>query len=350
MNDIPSQNPDEIMSPLSSDIAESVLEPETNITRSTVPAGYQLAIALILLSGVFGISYVPWLNTRGSAPTTVEKSVRSKETPANVEKTVVNEPNIEASSAFVWDVRDQRALFNKNASAQLPLASLTKLMTALVATEALGKKNKVAMTLDAINQDGSSDFRDGEQFDPRALTDFTLVSSSNDGAYALAAAAGAILNHNADPTKTFIAAMNARAEALGLSQTYFTNPTGLDASDKKSGSYGSARDMAFLMEYLLENRPEIIEATTQKLTSVDGSSHHSATNTNEVIDKIPGLIGTKTGYTDLAGGNLVVAFDAGLNHPVVVSVLGSTREGRFKDVLSLINYAQHRISNNNSKQ
>lgn len=317
----------------------------TDISRSNLPTTMQLFVALLLLASVFGVSYLPWLHTKSHTPSTVEKSIRSEEKQQRAE-VVVPEPKIEATSAFIWDIRHQRALFSKNASAQLPLASITKLMTSLVALESLPKGSKVAMTLDAIHQDGPSDFTDGETFDAKALSDFSLVSSSNDGAYALAAAAGATLlsKDNENSTSSFITAMNKRAEELGLTQTYFVNTTGLDENTTKSGSYGSARDMTFLMEYLIEHHPEILESTTVKMTTVRGNTLHTATNTNEIVNHIPGLLGSKTGYTDLAGGNLVIVFDAGLNRPVVVSVLGSSREGRFKDVASLIAFAQKTIT------
>jgi D-alanyl-D-alanine carboxypeptidase len=72
------------------------------------------------------------------------------------------------------------------------------------------------------------------------------------------------------------------------------------------------------------------------LQFASAEKRYSAENTNVVIDKIPNLIASKTGYTDLAGGNLVIAFDAGLNHPIIISVLGSTEKGRFSDVLQLV--------------
>jgi len=330
-----------------SDVHDDILDTTTESTyndgpdRSTVPTGSQLLIALSLLGGLFGASYLPLFSDTFSnmEQSTVEQTLRERDT--RVEAASVAEPEIQAVSAFVWDVKEQRALYNRNASAQLPLASLTKLMTALVAVESLGNKGQVAMTLDAINQYGPSDFADGEVFPAKALADFVLVSSSNDGAYALAAAAGAaLLGSGTSSEPTFVEAMNVRAEELGLSQTYFSNPTGLDNSASESGSYGSARDMAFLMEYLVKNRPDIIEGSIPLYTSVAGTTVHTASNTNDVLLRIPNLLGTKTGYTDLAGGNLVVAFNAGLDRPVIVSILGSTREGRFNDVLSLVKYAQ----------
>lgn len=313
--------------------------------HSTLPTKSQFSVAILLLLGVFGFSYIPHTQAPKAVESGIEQRIRNEVAKPSPTVTPVVEPQIEASAAYVWDVRHQRALLNKNANAQLPLASITKLMTSLVALETLKPDAKVSMTLAAIGQDGPSDFRDGETFGAQALSDFSLVSSSNDGEYALAAAASLALSKDGGTsTASFIDAMNKKAEEIGLSQTYFLNPTGLDESSTKSGAYGSARDMAFLMEYLLEHHPEVLEGTTEKYTKVKGRELHTATNTNEIITQIPGVLASKTGYTNLAGGNLLIAFNAGLNRPVVVSVLGSTRAGRFKDVAALISYAQKKIA------
>jgi D-alanyl-D-alanine carboxypeptidase (penicillin-binding protein 5/6) len=135
-----------------------------------------------------------------------------------------------------------------------------------------------------------------------------------------------------------VEAMNIRAGELGLRETYFLNPTGLDISETEAGAFGSARDMAFLMDYILKNQPGILERTKEEaftLHNVAGVGHE-AENTNVVISEIAGLIGSKTGYTTLSGGNLAIAYDASLNRPIVVVVLGSTINGRFSDVLKLV--------------
>ncbi|MFM2374332.1 MAG: hypothetical protein RLZZ234_327 [Candidatus Parcubacteria bacterium] len=323
---------------------EAAPTPEAN--RSTVPAAAQFGIAILILVVLFGVSYLPGINMKQEAPTTLEQSLRDKVAHTVEEKaaaTAIPLPTIQATAAFVWDIRHQRALYNKNASAELPLASLTKLMTSLVALETLGNNAKIPMTLEAIYQDGPSDFMDGEMLDAQALSDFSLISSSNDGAYALAAAAGATLDESSS-TRGFVEAMNKRAEELGLTQTHFSNPTGLDQSAEESGGYGSARDMAFLLEYLVKQRPDIVAESTQKYGKVTGQTVHTATNTNDIVGRIPGLLATKTGYTDLAGGNLAIAFNAGLDRPVAIVVLGSTREGRFTDMRTLIRYTQDKIT------
>jgi D-alanyl-D-alanine carboxypeptidase len=118
---------------------------------------------------------------------------------------------------------------------------------------------------------------------------------------------------------------------------HFTNETGLDEKDA-SGGYGTARDMAYLIAWALHNDPHLFEATTEESASFTSLSDktHIAKNTDEIVNKIPSLIASKTGYTELAGGNLAIAFDAGLQRPIVVVVLGSSIEGRFKDVETLV--------------
>jgi len=167
------------------------------------------------------------------------------------------------------------------------------------------------------------------------LLGFTMMSSSNDGAYALAAAAGALETRSEDG---FLDQMNTKAKELGLAQTYFTNPTGLDANTVESGSYGSARDIAFLMEHIIKHTPAVLAHTTESSATFtdEAGEVHTATNTNQSIQMVANALGSKTGYTDLAGGNLVVAFDAGLNHPIIIAVLHSSREGRFSDVELLL--------------
>jgi serine-type D-Ala-D-Ala carboxypeptidase (penicillin-binding protein 5/6) len=244
-------------------------------------------------------------------------------------------------AAYVWDITNQKAIYKKAETEQLPLASVTKLMTALVAHEVLAENENVSIDDLSIRQDGNSGLSSGEVFDRLTLSDLVLMSSSNDGAFALASAAGNVLKANSG-AHSFVEAMNIRAKEIGLHETYFRNPTGLDISPTEAGAYGSARDMAFLMEYIVKHQPDILAFTKEDAARVYSKTgdFHDAENTNDYIDEIPGLIGSKTGYTDLAGGNLVVAFDAGLNRPIVAVVLGSSQDDRFTDVMELVEATQ----------
>lgn len=311
-----------------------------------MPTVQQLAIALGVLVVVFGISYIPGLI--GAADTeTVEVEDTLSNEPLPIDVNYFEDVALTARAAYVWDVREQRALYNKNAGDRLPLASLTKLMTTLVAAEKLDSSAPIPITQDAIMQEGESGFSLGETFPLTDLIDLTLLTSSNDGAYAIAHAAGAALASNTQPLDAFITAMNTKAASIGLTQSYFSNPTGLDVSTSTSGGYGSARDMAFLMEYLIQNEPRLLAVTREQSQYIPNQmgSVITAVNTNDVVSEIPGLIGSKTGFTDLAGGNLVIAFDAGLNRPIIITVLGSTREGRFTDVMNLLERTQRTLTN-----
>lgn len=257
---------------------------------------------------------------------------------------------LEAKAAFVWDVVRNKTLYERNAEAQLPLASLTKLMTALAAHELLPKNAIVTIQNEALTAEGNSGLYANEKWSLDDLLGFTLVVSSNDGASAAALAAGAFKSdfpENFTENKTaFVEYMNLRAGQMGLKQTYFVNETGLDTSDYVGGGYGSARDTAMLFSYIMKHARSIVDVTRYgvlRFLSLDNILH-TANNTNKIVNDIPGLIGSKTGFTDLAGGNLVVAFDAGINHPIIISILGSTREGRFRDVEKLIKMSLEKIA------
>ena len=124
-----------------------------------------------------------------------------------------------------------------------------------------------------------------------------------------------------------------------MAQSYFLNSTGLDLSSSTAGAYGSALDVAHLVTLMLREYPDVFDATIKNPKTQAGSGIGSESTTEPIWD-IPGLIAAKTGYTELAGGNLAVAVDLGLNQPVIVVVLGSTHEGRFEDVRYLTQEAR----------
>lgn len=253
--------------------------------------------------------------------------------------------NVVGEAAYVYDIATDRVLFAKNENEVLPLASLTKLMTVLVAHELLSDESPVTIGDRALSQYGDDGLLSSETFTRQSLSDLALLASSNDGAFALAVAAGAELDQT-QAAPAFVAAMNIRADELGLTNTHYSNPTGLDISATQSGANGTAKDMGTLMAYLATTEPDLLALTkesTARVYSEDGT-YHDAENTNYYIDEIPGLIGSKTGYTDLAGGNLAIAFAPSLSRPVVVVVLGSTRHERFTDVVALAKATEQYLS------
>lgn len=231
--------------------------------------------------------------------------------------------NLEAKSAYVFDVISKKPIFELNAGSQLPLASLTKLMTAAVAKENIPEWTLVDISPAAIMAAGDYGFLAGEKWKISDLLDAMLISSSNDAAAAIA------LSRN-----DFVFLMNKKSDELKLRQTYFLNSTGLDSNNQIAGAYGSARDVANLLNYLIKSHPSLLEATQYGEIQINSRSFK---NTNKLIDEMPGIIAGKTGYSDLAGGNLAVVFDIGLEHPVIIVALGSSEEGRFEDVKKLYN-------------
>jgi len=245
--------------------------------------------------------------------------------------------SLRADSVYVWDVIGQRALYEKKPDQVLPLASITKLMTALVAYELMPDDTPVTISRASAAQQSGGSLTAGETFEVKDLADFALISSYNSAAFTLADSVGKLLG-DGDAMAQFIAAMNIQADELNLQTLEYKNPTGLDISTTEAGAVGSARDTSFLMEYILLNYPEILTPTVTEYTRLYNTTgkYHEAFNTNTILADIPNLLGSKTGYTDLAGGNLTIAFDAGFNRPIIVTVLASTHSERFSDVKKIV--------------
>lgn len=239
---------------------------------------------------------------------------------------------LSAKSAIVYDLATGMRLYGKDPEAQLPLASLTKLLTVYAALTSLPENAFVTVSADALAVEGDSGFAVGDTFWFDDIARLALVASSNDAAAAIAEAA----ERSGTLSRSLLLA--GAAESIGLSQTYAMNGTGLDETLSVSGAYGSAADVAILAGALAARAPEITKATEELQISATTREGKTVTlkNTNPNAIHVPGLLLSKTGFTDLAGGNLAVVFDAGVNHPVAVVVLGSTREERFTDVKQLI--------------
>lgn len=247
-----------------------------------------------------------------------------------------------AKAVYVYDTKTRRPLFAKNASKVLPLASITKIMTAVTALSLIPETTYIAISARAIEEEGDSNLKAGDRWLLRDLLTFMLIESSNDAAVAVSSTVGAII---ATSTKTveenryrFIQKMNELAGTLHLSSTRFLNETGLDVDEKHDGAEASAAETALMLGYALETFPSIFEETRwDKLQfGSENGEKHFARNTNKDTNILPLLIASKTGYTDLSQGNLVIAFDAGFNHPIIISVLGSTVDGRFTDAEKLV--------------
>jgi len=239
---------------------------------------------------------------------------------------------IAATAAIVFDLATGAPLYSKNADAQLPLASLTKLLAVYAALTELAPQTPVTISATAVQAEAPHLFRAGQVVALNDLARLTLTASLNDGAVAIIEAAAA------KSSRSETELLSQTAADLHLFQTYAVNGNGLDVSTTVSGGYGSARDMARLAGALVDRAPAIALATTHASASAvsRGGTPLTVTNTDPMVGTIPHLLLSKTGYTDLAGGNLALVFDVGINHPVAVVVLGSSIEERFTDGMALV--------------
>ncbi len=285
----------------------------------------ETGIALLFASGLLALFLFIPLTPPEAVPTPM--AVATSTTP-----NAFAQIPLEANAAIVYDLALGETLYAKNADAQLPLASLTKLLTVYAALTELSPETLIPITADAVHLDGPHAFREGQIFTLDDLARLTLVASLNDGAAAIMHATA--LREN----RSYYAVLASAAAALELSQTYAVNGSGLDMSAMVSGGYGSARDLARLAGALVEKSPSIAAATTRNFAEAvsKGGTAFKVKNTDPIVDTVPGLRLSKTGYTDLAGGNLVLVFDVGINHPVAMVVLGSSMQARFTDGTMLI--------------
>lgn len=239
----------------------------------------------------------------------------------------VLDSNINAQSYISVNIQagQGKILFSKNERERLPMASLAKLMTALVVLETYDLAQKVTVSESAIKQDGEQgNLKTGQVLSVKNLLYITLIESSNRAAFALSQVMG---------TNKFIAAMNDTTKALGLVNTHFEDVTGLDAR-----SYSTAEDMAKLSGYLFENYPlfkEIISFKEFDLYLDNGVFHHKLTSTNELLGKIPDIVGGKTGWTDIARGCFMVIVKDAQNDTYTMHVILKA-EDRFLEMEKLI--------------
>lgn len=285
----------------------------------------EAGVALILASLILGIFlFIPVGSRNPQAPAVAI-------TAPLVPNAFASMP-IQAKAAIVYDLTTKKVLYAKNADAQLPLASLTKLLTVYGALAKLNPNTSVTVSAHAASMESPHKFAAGDTLALSELARLTLTGSLNDGATAIAETAAAAENHT---TSDMLAGA---AASLDLTQTYAVNGSGLDANLQVSGGYGSAHDIATLAGALLEKAPSVALATTNQTTTGVGEdgSVYTVKNTNPTVDSTPRLLLSKTGFTDLAGGNLAVIFDAAIEHPIAVVVLGSTEEARFTDSQALV--------------
>jgi D-alanyl-D-alanine carboxypeptidase (penicillin-binding protein 5/6) len=252
---------------------------------------------------------------------------------ASLQKTL-SETTVGAHAISVYNVDTNEKVYGWNDTTPLPIASLAKILTVAIAVGPTNQDDIITITKDALDQTGDFGLFLGEKWKAGDLAKLTLISSANDGAFVLAS-----------KYLDFLGELNLRAKKLGASQTTFLNPTGLDiqvGGDRPAllaGVKASAEEVNQMAVFLFKKNPEIAAVTTKPeitLTSESGFTH-TFKNTDVIVDKIPNLLFSKTGFTDVAGGNLTIIFKNKKGESIAITVLGSSFAGRFDDMQKLVN-------------
>lgn len=240
-------------------------------------------------------------------------------------------PEVEVPCALLMDQATGTVLFEKNADEKRAPASVTKVMTMLLIMEALDQgrlrfEDPIAVSANAAGMGGSQVYlKEGETMTAQEMLKCIAVVSANDCCVAMA-------EHLNGSVEDFIAAMNEKAKALGMTNTHFNSCTGLDTEDH----YTTARDIALMSRELMQHE-EIKKYTTIWMDTVrDGA--FTLSNTNRLVRYYEGATGLKTGFTNTAGYCLSATAERDGMALCAVVLGGETSDQRFENAKALLNY------------
>lgn len=227
----------------------------------------------------------------------------------------------------------EKILSEKGSNLVVPIASLSKLMTAVIVKQNIDLKTQITATKDYVGGDGTAKVLEiGKTYSAEALLSNMLISSDNDSAQLLASALG---------TENFVTLMNHQAQKLGLTRTHFVNVTGLDPllADNNFNT-SNARDLAKLLIFINETYPELLKITrSPEYNFCDNANNcRLVTSTNKLLENKDlqfKIIGGKTGQTVLANKNLALISQTEEGIQIISLVLGS--DDNFTDTLKIIN-------------
>lgn len=238
-------------------------------------------------------------------------------------------PIISAKSSIAIDLTTSTVLYEKNMHQRLPIASITKLMTSLIVLDENKPDDTVTISHSAAAMEGSTMFLQiGEKISISSLLYGAMIHSANDAAVSLA-------EYNAGSTKEFVKKMNNKAISMGLVNSHFTNPVGLDESQ----NYSSAYDIAKLAQTVYKNPfiKKSAKISNMDVYSISGDLTHKLESTNELLEnKFFKINGLKTGSTDRAGQCFVSVAENSNGHEILTVVLNSP--ARFTETKVLVDW------------
>jgi len=245
------------------------------------------------------------------------------------------EINSKSILAVFYDLNSNqdKILYQKNINNKMPIASLTKIMTAIIVNENLNFNDIVKISKNAVFTEGAmGNLRVDEEISVENLLKAMLISSSNDAAVAFQ---DYFLEHFG---KNLIEMMNNKAKEIGLENTHFSSPNGLDDKD----NYSTAADLAKLIKYALRYKKiwDITRIVSIDIHSADGKIYHHLINTNALLNRLDNIYGGKTGYTEAAKESMVLIQTINQNFKdnnfIIYILLGS--EDRFGDMFKLVHW------------
>ncbi len=246
-----------------------------------------------------------------------------------IRKWNVDMPNLSAQSIFAVETSSGKILFQKEPEKTRPIASLTKLTTALVVMEKVNLKDEILISQNAVDTEGEmSGLVVDEKLAVGSLLYILLMESSNDAAVALAEK---FSNENPDQ---FVDLMNQKVQTLNLTDTHFSDPSGLDIKN-----VSTAKEIAEIIKQVIKIPFLNLVTITQnkEIFSLDGKIRHPLLNTNKLLAKYPEIIAGKTGYIDEAGGCMALAIKSPDGQGTIINVvLGS--QDRMGDMDKLIQW------------
>ena len=259
-------------------------------------------------------------------------------------------PDIDASNAFVMG-KNGTVYYARSADEQVKIASITKVMTAILAVENCKMDEKITVSNAAAAVGNSTaGLLEGDELTVEQALRGLMIPSGNDAAIALAEHVGKKLDPKTkDAVATFVKAMNEQAKKLGCTGTLFENPHGLDFDEWAGDMHSTAHDVALMMQEAMKD-DTIREVMASKdpwieVTGADGSDHSHSMDTHNVLLGQDGNIGGKTGTTDDAGYCFASAYNRDGDEIYTVVLNSSTTDQRFADTATLASwYYDHKVT------
>ena len=247
-----------------------------------------------------------------------------------------DEPKILADSAILVEASTGRIIYEKNSNLEREPASMTKMLTCILALEKLNPTDEVTMNQAAVfTEDNTLSWSANDSVSARDMITAVMLVSENGGAVALA---NAIAGNNSD----FAEMMNDKARAIGCKDSHFVNPNGLP----NPNHYSTAADMARIAVYCMKNK-DFREIVNTRRTSIHWiypkDKWSELNNTNELLGKYKGADGIKTGWTNAAGGCLAASAKRGEIELIAIVMRSTNHDTRFDDAATLLNYGFERV-------